>query len=194
MKEKRVVGLDFDDVLVDFCPAILEHHNKIYNTSFVKEDARHFHFEEIWNCTREEAVEEIGEFLKDTKNVLPVSGAIEGVKELARDNDLLIITGRSDTTSLYVEEWVAKHVPGIFKEIIYTNQFRGEKRMSKAEFCKLHNVAVFIDDFMNTSKDLSSAGVPMLLMDAPWNQGELPNLVTRVKTWNEILQFLSEHK
>lgn len=40
-------------------------------------------------------------------------------------------------------------------------------------------------------EDVANCGIPVLLFDAPWNQGEMKPPITRVHSWDEIVEILS---
>jgi uncharacterized HAD superfamily protein len=187
MARKRI-GVDFDDVLASTGEAVIDWHNKKYGTDHALEDLKNFGFEHMWNCSVDVAVERVHEFYPTTPETPPIPGAISGIKALAEKHELVLITGRSDIAVDVTHAWLEKHLPGIFETTYFTNQFHGEKKMSKAEFCRAHNIDILIDDFMGTAENVSKEGIPVLLYDRPWNQGEIPEKVTRVHSWEEILK------
>ena len=63
-------------------------------------------------------------------------------------------------------------------------------RKEKSLICKEEGVVVFIDDYKDTILDTAKHGIKSFLMDEPWNQGELPLAVQRVKNWEEIVENL----
>ncbi len=189
MTRKRI-GVDFDDVLADNCEELVVYYNQKFGTDFKKSQIKTFGLEDTWGCSREEAIDVCNEFYSFTEGIAPVVGAIQGIIELARDHDLVMITARPETAMEYTNAWIDKHLPNVFKDKYFTNHFKGEKKMTKAEFCRTHNIDVLIDDAMHTAHDVSNAGVPVLLFDQPWNQGEVPELVTRVRSWEEVLKAI----
>jgi uncharacterized HAD superfamily protein len=48
-------------------------------------------------------------------------------------------------------------------------------------------IEVFIDDSLHNAEDIASIGIPVYLLDAPWNQGETGQLIKRVYSWKEII-------
>jgi uncharacterized HAD superfamily protein len=49
---------------------------------------------------------------------------------------------------------------------------------------------LLIEDERALALATAKASAPVLLFDRPWNQGELPQGVTRVKTWDEVQQLV----
>ena len=86
-----------------------------------------------------------------------------------------------------------KNIPGLLKGIHFTNQYHGKEseKRDKASICKELNVEIFIDDALHNAENIITAGVPVLLLDSPWNQtNTLHPLITRVHSWKEILEKL----
>jgi uncharacterized HAD superfamily protein len=50
----KVIGIDLDDVLLNFNDAFLDFHNSTYSTSNKREDITSFYLEEIWGISKEE--------------------------------------------------------------------------------------------------------------------------------------------
>jgi uncharacterized HAD superfamily protein len=98
MKKKKVFGLDFDDVLMDFYPSLCLFHNENYGTSLSKEDVHSYYIQDIFGCTTEEAMERVWNFYHSTKHhdAKPVSGAMEALQVLEEEYDLHIITARPE--------------------------------------------------------------------------------------------------
>jgi uncharacterized HAD superfamily protein len=75
---------------------------------------------------------------------------------------------------------------------VLTNQYFGlpEKVRSKADVCRELGVGVMIEDSMSQAKEIAASGCRVLLLDCPWNQGDLPENVTRIYSWKEIVAHL----
>jgi len=61
----------------------------------------------------------------------------------------------------------------------------------KKEFCLEKDLKVLIEDTLEIGIKVSAAGIPVLLMDAPYNRGALPQLVYRKHSWEEIYRALA---
>ncbi len=187
MQRKRI-GVDFDDVLADFCRYIVAMYNAKHGTSHKVETMDEIYLDKLWGGSREEAVDFVNDYFPFTGETPPIKGVKEALETLAKDHELILITGRPETAMEVTHGWLETHLPGIFKTTYFTNQFTDPEKMSKAKFCKAHGIDVMIDDFRGTALDMAAAGIPVLLFDQPWNQGEMPSGVTRVHSWQEVLQ------
>lgn len=183
-----------DDVLHDFNTALHAYHNKKYGTKIKREDIISYDIESIWKCTPQEAVAKVFEFYQtqehhDTK---PLDGSVDVVKKLAESYELHIITSRVPEIESLTKDWINRHFPSIFKSVQLTNQFgssSGPKR-KKADVCKELSVDLMIEDSLEHARAISSSGIPVILIDSPWNQGKIPDNVRRVYSWNEIGSIL----
>src|SRR3989344_5936119 len=95
------------------------------------------------------------------------------------------------------EHWNATSVDGAVENIKKLKQYHNlhvitakpEKLKGKTlEWLDKH----FVDDCLENVNDVVSSGIPALLFDAPWNQGEVKPPITRVYSWDEIVDFLSK--
>ncbi len=77
--EPIVIGLDFDDVLMEFNGALCLFHNAQYGTSLTRADITSHHLKETWGCTQEEVIRRVNEFYRSLEHDLasPVVGAVE---------------------------------------------------------------------------------------------------------------------
>ena len=189
-----IIGLDLDDVLFDFTPGLHAYHNRFYDTSFELEDFKQ-NLAEMWGCSKEEERKRIFDFYSSQEHwdSLPVFGAVEGINNLRQHHDITIITAKPEALKDKTLEWLGRHFPQTFEQIHFTNQYHGSGlRRTKGEVCRGLGISIFVDDFIHNAEDVANAGIRTLLFDAPWNQGEINPLVTRVYSWDEITDILNK--
>ncbi len=194
-QKKKIIGIDLDDVLLDFNGALCIFHNVQYGTSLTREQIFSFHLEKVWGCTKDEAKRRIVEFYHTDfhRDASPIQGATEAIQELSRNNSLIIITGKPERLQTATTHWLDRYFPRSFDGLYFTNQFLGDDiKRTKAELCSDLGIEVFIDDSIAYTRDIASKGVRAFLFDAPWNQGELSPLVTRVYSWKGVLEKLGK--
>jgi hypothetical protein len=191
---KPVLGVDLDDVILDFNESLQAFHNSRFGTSVRREDVVTYDIEKIWGCSAEEASRRIFDFCRSDEHSMasPVSGAFEGVRHLGKSHELNVISSRGDQVKDPTLRWIRKHFDGHFASIVLTNQYFGlpEKVRSKADVCRELGVGVMIEDSMSQAKEIAASGCRVLLLDCPWNQGDLPENVTRIYSWKEIVAHL----
>jgi len=195
MQNPVIIGFDLDDVLFDLMGPMVPWHNERYGTSLTRDEYFTFDLDKVWNCTGDEAWDRVCNYYQSEhyKNSLPVEGALEGMKKLNEKYQCVIITARPESQETMVREWLDLHLPKVFDEVVFTNHFNkdGVKR-TKSSVCLELGVKLFVEDAIHNAEDVAGAGIPVLLMDTPWNRVELPPLVTRVTSWNEIVEKINE--
>lgn len=186
------IGIDFDDVVIDSTPAMHEYHNRVRQTSIEREKIVDYRLEKMWNCSVDEALEFAYNFQQEPEHlsILPIVGAIEGIKELCKKHTLYLITGRPKHIAGPVHNWIKKHIPEVFKEIIFTSHYSTKGGITKADVCRKKGIKIFIDDYPGFVSEMSNSDIKVLILDTPWNKNEknLPKNFIRVHSWGEILR------
>ena len=77
MPKRKVIGIDFDDVLMDFCPTLYSYHNMCAGTSFEQKHATSFNLWEVWGGTQDDARKRVLDFYETDMhwNALPIEDA-----------------------------------------------------------------------------------------------------------------------
>ena len=189
------IGIDLDEVLADFLPALIEYHNATYRTSLVRGRFRTYRFWEIWGGTREEAIQRVYDFHKTAyfKNMKPVVGSQEAIDILKRNNDLMVVTSRTEDVAETTREWIAQHFPNIFSGIYFANHYSqsGSPR-TKKEICNSEDIDLLIEDSLEYALECLTPQRKVLLLDCPWNSdSDLPQGIYRVNSWKEIPSSIS---
>ncbi len=184
------IGLDFDDVLFDFNAGLMRFHNDTYGTSYTLEDVTQWDFKELWQCHPDEALRRMQEFVTSPYHniTLPITGAVEAVNTLQAIYELPIITARDKKLDTQTRLAILTHFPNCLKEIHYLHDHDVNVLGTKGEICKKIGVSIMVEDSLGNAETLSSAGIPTLLFDKPWNQAStLPPHVIRVFGWEHAL-------
>ncbi len=192
---KPVLGVDLDDVLIRTGDALAAFHNATYGTSYARDEVRDFDLSSIWNCTPEETRQRIDEFFgtdfhHKTEAVL---GAREALEKLGAVYDIVIVTGRTEQSSRDATiDLLSRHFLGLYRELHFTSHQDADpkKRRLKSALAKEFEMKAFIDDALHFAEDVASLGIPVLLFDTPWNQGDTSEGITRVRSWEEVLSIL----
>ena len=188
------IGIDFDDILIEFNASIHAYYNKKLGTSIQKKDVFTYDMHRVWSCEPEEAGRRVFEFCETPEHhaAIPVDGSIEGIDELGKKHKLHLITSRSPAIEDLTLRWLQKHFSDKFAGIHFTGQFFGEKSTmrTKIDVCKELGIDLMIEDSASQAKALAGAGIPVILLDMPWNQEEMPEGITRVDSWDEIVRTI----
>lgn len=184
------IGIDLDDVLGQFIPALIEFHNNKYGTDIKFEKFNSYKFWEVWGGNMEEAIQKVYDFHKTPyfKNIKTIDGAEEVLNRLKENNELYIVTSRQEDVIKETEEWVDKNFPKIFKKIYFTNQYsRSGIETTKQKVCDDLDMDILIEDNLKYAEECSRPDRKIFLFDKPWNQSEkLPPNVKRIYSWKEI--------
>ncbi|BAF60776.1 MAG: hypothetical protein HPY89_12575 [Pelotomaculum sp.] len=179
------IGVDIDGVLADSLPLWVGELNRFFNKNRRVEEIHLFDICKTYGITERE----LNEFLRRKGRYLmtgppPVAGAPYYLKKIKQHHEIFIITARDGQFRRETGEWLEKHgLP--YDELILLGSH--EKR----EACLESGLNVLVEDTLEISIKVSSAGVPVLLLDAPYNQGALPGLVYRKRSWEEIYRTIA---
>lgn len=174
------IGLDIDGVVANSFPVFLQELNKHYGKNVAKIDS--YDMTDLYGATWQE----IDKFFAENMEYLflepePMEGAIANIKSLLQaGHEISFITARKPGAEEEVTlRWFQKYnIPAT-----RTNFVGGR---SKVPAVRKFGLDVFVEDFMSNALEIAEIGVPVLLLDAPYNEGETPSGVTRCYNWEDI--------
>jgi len=189
------IAIDIDGVLLDVITPIMEVYNKKNGTSLKFEDFKNYDFHKTWGGTFQESVDFVNEFLEmaEYANLNPFPDSVKCVTELSKNHELIIITNRPEAVKIITEKQIHSHFPNCFELIHFTNQYdksTEHKGFTKGEILSKLNADVIVEDCLEHILDLPK-NVKGILLDRPWNQGDLPENVTRANSWEEVLGMIN---
>jgi len=190
------IAIDIDCVLLDIMPSIIKWHNENYGFDHAFEMFKQYSLDKTWGCSFEEAVKRVNQFYdsEDFKHLKVISNAPEVVKQLSKKQDLFVITSRPERIRKITEKQLNAYFPNCFDDIHFTSEYKlkeGIERNKKFEICNSLNADYLIEDCLEHIQNFSN-GVKAILLDSPWNQGEIPSYAKRFYSWKEIGAFLSK--
>lgn len=187
----KKIGIDLDDTALDFVGALALFHNAFYGTNSTRADYKSHKFHEVWGCNGEEAIRRVSQFYTTEyfDNIKPVSGAVEAIDFLAKENYLEAITARPTSIKEKTERQVKTHFGNNFDGIYYSSNFftKTINDGTKLEICLRKGVSTMIEDVLEYAMQFANTDIRVLLFgNYPWNQnGHLPLNIIRVKNWAE---------
>lgn len=190
------IGVDLDSVLADFCVSLHKFHNEAYGTFYPLKAYNTHDLREVWNVDEEEVVKRLFGFY-DTKyleNMPLMPGAQKAIKSISQSHTLYLITSRPDEFHHKTQKWIKKNFPGMFTDVLCTNQVsaKGSKSKTKSQICRVVGAELMIDDHLVFARDCAEANIDVLLYDQPWNRGaKLSKNIKRMHSWKEIEVYLS---
>ena len=190
-----LVGIDLDEVLSDFVRTYLVYYNSLNGTNFRREQTHTYKFWEVLGGNRDEAIKSVYDFYKTQlfADLPTMTGSQEGINNLARKNDLVVITSRPVDIREATLDWLERNFPKRFREVYLTNQWAKVSRgRSKATICREVGIDVIVEDSLEYAQECSKEIKKVVLFDCPWNQSEgLPQNICRVKSWNGVLAYFN---
>ncbi len=192
------IAIDIDEVLADTITVFLKYHNDTYGTSFGYPDMLSNDWRISLNLNTSELTERITAFdsAGHIHTVPPVSGAVEAVKRLASKHKLIALTSRWGMAVQATKPWIENNFSNLISEVHFSsNPFvtsdlhLGKK--DKGQICKDLSVKLIIEDSVSFAKQCSDAGVPVILLDRPWNKEVSGPKISRAYEWGEVPQMVS---
>lgn len=192
-----IIAIDLDEILADTTPALIRYHNDTYATSYAIEDFVSYEWWNVWGGTREESVRKFMDFVKSPyfQEVGPIVGSEKAIQQLKKEHILHIVTSRQLQLQQETKKWVEKYFPKMFHGLHVTNHAQwalSGRTRSKIEVCQELGTELLIEDSLVYAKECEEDEIPVLLLDYPWNRGEIPKNTKRVYSWEEILQNIKD--
>ncbi|OGZ69609.1 MAG: hypothetical protein A3F47_02435 [Candidatus Staskawiczbacteria bacterium RIFCSPHIGHO2_12_FULL_38_11] len=192
-----IIGVDFDDVLVNSSETFAAFWNAVHGTSFKKEHFTHHEFHRNWGATPEDVAKMWMRFSKaESHKFTPAAaGAKSMVARLAQFHKLHVVTNRPLETDKETYQLIDVHFPGIFSDIHFCTKNGGTTRAQlKSDVCRKIGSGIMLEDHPHGAQQCAADGIHIYLFDQPWNQGAfplLPGTIVRVSSWQDkILETL----
>ncbi len=174
------VGVDIDGVISDSYTSWLQELNRHYgkNITVLEDYEMHLVFDVPWDDMNDF-------FIQNTEQLLsmpqPMQGAKEGIETLLKEgHEVIYITARIPEEKEVTIRWLQKYrIP--YEHVLFT----GFK--SKVDLINQWGMHVFVEDYLVNARSIADSGVPALLLNASYNQGELSEGITRCHSWQELL-------
>ena len=188
------IGIDVDEVLCDTLAGFIAFHNQVYGSALVHADFTSYEWSSVLGLSFEEASRRVHEFLDHElfTGVAPVSGAVEAVRELGVNHELVVVTSRWDKMIPPTYTWIDAHFKNVFSDIHFSkNAFamgNNVNTRTKADICEQEGIDLIIEDALEYAKECAIRGIEVFLYDQPWNSGALPDGMTRVESWDAVVK------
>jgi len=189
MENKKLkIGIDIDDVVLDFVPSFINYYNLRFDSKIILGDVNTSKIWEIFGLDKSG----FGSILEDfhetdfSKKMPFITNVKEGLEKL-KEFDLQIVTSRHNKNKEVILEWFRKEIPNFNIPLLFSDDFYGGTS-TKAQICKKLEINILIEDNPVYALDCAENGIKVLLMDKPWNQTCEHENILRVKDWKEILE------
>lgn len=195
---KPTIAIDIDDVLSTNAASFIEYSNREFGTHLSVDDYQE-HWTEMWKVDQQESERRAREYHESGHIATygTVEGARAALEELKKRYRLIVLTTRRSSIIQLTKEWIEEHYPGIFDEFIFTGFYdlpgAENATRTKGELAKAAGADYFIDDQPKHVISAARLGIPSLLFgEYAWNKtARVPDDVTRVKDWGEVLAYFA---
>lgn len=179
-----IIGVDVDDVIADFSGAVLKHLKQKHGVELDFEEWTEYMIEDSpkFAHMREKILDSMEDiFAGDSALHFSVNPDAPGIlKDISERHQVFFITARGRDfkfAKAHTLRWLESHsIP------FHALHFEHDKHV----IAKNLKVDLFIEDSPKNSLLLAKEGIPVLLMDKPYNKGVKHELITRVKGWKDI--------
>jgi|SRR3989344_5252880 len=188
------IAIDIDEVITDTTTALVNYYNRNYNGRRLRfDDFTQYHIEDVLGISKKEGEAIFERFFNSGEfdKIIPIEGAINSIRDLARENDISILTARPDSYRGKTENWFDKYLQEFKKRIIYSDDASSNYR-TKAEICRNMEIGLILEDHFRYSVECANAGIDVVLFDKPWNKNIKHKRIKRVKNWNEAVWRIEE--
>ncbi|MGA2403021.1 MAG: haloacid dehalogenase [Syntrophobacteraceae bacterium] len=183
------LAFDIDGVVADTMEVFVRlAHERYALTHICKEDLLCYNLYDCLDLKKEIIDDLICLTLDDehTMQIPPVPGAPEVLTELARAAPLHFVTARIWPES--ITQWLFAILPGVPRERI-------KVIASGAPEVKLHilnglEVRYFVEDRVETCRQLKEAGIQPFLFEQPWNRDEPADGFIRIENWTQLREWV----
>jgi len=178
------LGVDIDGVVADTFPLLVGELNKFFQVDLALRDVNDYNIFKVYGLNEAEILQFLGAKEKTIMEGPAVKdGAVECLRVLDQKHTIYLVSARYEKYRPQTEEWLRKHAVPYHGLVLLGSH-------DKREVCRRMAVDLFIEDSLKNAHQLSACGIPVLLFDAPYNQGELPSLVRRCHSWEEIISLI----
>lgn len=182
MKPERslTIGIDIDGTVTD-PGSIVPLMNETLGRNLRFEDCIEYNLANVYDITDDEFASWLMQYGEKLYTSAPVHGnADEILRGWYSSHRLVYISAREEKHMDVTKDWFNRFdIPYHTIELIGSH----DKLAAAAKW----KIDLFIEDRLENALQISeSLQIPVLLFDTPYNQAELPGLVHRVFSWDEV--------
>lgn len=194
-EEKLKIGIDIDDVSLDFLPTFLEY-CKTRNPPLEIINGMKGHIGEWFGLSREGFRKVHRDFTSTDfyDNMSLVEGFADAYPELINFSTSILITSRAEKRKKRTLNCYQKQIPGFNFPIYFSGEFHGGN-LTKGNLCRELGVRYHIDDNPSYLDSCLRENVHVFLFNRPWNEDYPDNKtknVTRVFGWEDIIDKIKQ--
>lgn len=189
------IAVDIDEVLCPFLESFIPFAHKELGTNYKLEDFETYNLEQVIDRPVLEIINAVRAFYRDKLENLPsFADALPTLRLIGEEHELIVLTSRHHEAIEKTPDWINKHFPDVFREIVFSSNPAIDSKKTKAMICKELQVDVLIEDDPRHIEVCIQEKVRVIMPQKLWNKTVDTNSVIAVKNWEEIENKLKEIK
>ena len=165
------VGIDVDEVIADSVAVYLPTLNDLFGRTLTRDDLTRYQFEETFVLSPAEMKAFWKSFSSGGgwERIRPVPGAAEALGRLRARHEVVVVTGRPEEhVGERTRRWLAAHaIP--HDSLVFRGETDKEAAVRRATDDG-RGLDVLVEDHWAFAEAVAEHGVPVLLVDCPWNR------------------------
>lgn len=197
MNRKRVIAVDFDDVVNNFSFEFLLYSQTTHGVRLTYDELYTYDYRICYGITDAVMHERIWDFCHQHHLLVkPTQMVLDKLRDLTQDFDLHLVTSRCESITEITLNWLLQCAArDIFTAAHFTNGFATlypERRRTKSEVCHEIGAVALIDDAPIHAVAAAKAGLSVYVPGQPWNKNMpiLPRMMWATSTeagWQSIV-------
>lgn len=183
---KLNICIDIDGTITNpyhFIPYL----NNMYNKDLKEEQCTTHKMEELYGVELEDLLKLFHtEYIHAYSEAIVVEHAKDVINELYSNHNLCFVTARSQNLREITIDWLKQNGLGEVGVHLLGSDYKLDK-------AKELNCNIFIEDNPDNAYQLADGGLKVILIDNNYNRNIDHENIIRVKNWNDIKEFISNH-
>lgn len=194
------IGCDIDDTKLDFMSPFLDFSGQRLGRVFRYDEVLHYNVGKTFGFPREQAQEIFDAFyLEHFAGLLPMEGAVEGLRRLASISHIYDMTARPElyrdvTVASVTKHFIDAGVPIKDFHFCFNHYERNDKERKHQVGTRL-KLDFMIEDSPENSIEVAEAGTQVLMLRRPWNAYvKSRDNLTVCHGWDEVVEIIERAK
>ncbi len=191
---KPTIGIDIDDVVVDFTNPFLDFYYQRTGRRVHYDDIHTYKLEVDLARPRNEVIGIVREFYQTEEfdNLPFIDGAKEAVNNICETLGGVFLTSRPYEGREKTIPWAKLHFPYIGSGVLFSRDFQSDRKIPKSTVCLREGLTTIIEDNRHYSLGCANVGIRTILFNRPWNKGVQHHLIARVNNWREAIWAIGD--
>ncbi len=193
------IAVDYDDVLIPFMESFLKWYNHGNNTNHSHRDNRSMDLSITFGKDIQYWVDQMNEFHSSglSSQLDPHDSAIDVLRDLSGNHDIVILTSRPVTHRSHLEKWIEINAGDVVTDLyMYDHKDQTTHTMdhNKGAKCIDIGASLLIDDHHGHIDAALDHGVSGILYgDHAWNESHHERFEHHATSWDEVRGIVREN-